>query len=166
MKILEQKNMDSEVQLSGAINMLCGMLAGPPGYSQMKLAAINSIIAGKSTPTRVPGFVSAGILAALLLSGLPLVAYVPRFWLSGILYNVGIGFMIESFVDTEMTIRQRIIIFFMTLAFLLRPLASNVFAGLSVAQPNLRGTDAEAIVLAEPETNYLNLGVGALRDGN
>jgi len=120
-KMLNPKSsIDKEMMLQGWINVTCGLLCGVPSYSQMKLASINASIVSKTSTTRMPSLLSSIGLGIIFLSAFPLVAYVPRFWLSGILYNVAINFVVDGFYDQQMTTRQRMVILFMVMLFSLR----------------------------------------------
>lgn len=114
-------NIDNEMILAGGMNIGCALLGGVPGYAQMKLAAINhTIIGSQHVPTRYPSYIASFILGLLLISGAPLAQYVPRFWLSGILYSVGISFIVESTYDISWNLYEKLTIGSMVAVFLLR----------------------------------------------
>jgi len=132
-KLLDPKrSIDREMILQGGMNVLSGMLCGVPGYSQMKLAAINMGFVGKHATTRIPSMICSTTLCILFFLAPPLTDYVPRFWLSGILYNVAIGFIVEGFWDPALSMRQRGIILVMVLIYFTKSILGTLNHSLSL----------------------------------
>lgn len=59
-------------------------MGGSPAYSQTKFNVLSYTVT-HSTVTRLPSLVCATFMGVLFFSGLPLINYLPRFMLSGLL---------------------------------------------------------------------------------
>ncbi|KAH9262401.1 hypothetical protein BASA82_000523, partial [Batrachochytrium salamandrivorans] len=90
---------DHELMLAGKANILASLFTGVVGYPQPKLTYINYGIQGNST-SRVSGMIIIVFNAAIFFAGFPLVNYLPRFWLAGILFFAAMGFLVENLIDS------------------------------------------------------------------
>lgn len=68
-------------------------------YAQLKFNTLNVGITG-SNKSRIPGIFTALFNGALFLSAFPLIDYLPRFFIGGILIFAGAGFVVENLIDT------------------------------------------------------------------
>eukprot|EP00053_Salpingoeca_punica_P014014 m.127242 g.127242 ORF g.127242 m.127242 type:complete len:1231 (-) comp16359_c0_seq2:45-3737(-) len=90
---------DRETKLIGYMNLLTGACFSSPAYPQMKWTALNlSII--RNVTDRFPSVLVVVISLILYLSGFPLVNYLPRFFLSGLLFYAGLPFLFENLFDS------------------------------------------------------------------
>ena len=96
-------NMNREMMVSGSGTLLNAAFFGAPGYGQTKFSVINFAIVRDAT-NRVPTAVCALFNAAMYFSGFPLINYLPRFFLSGLLIFAGAGFIVENLWDARETL--------------------------------------------------------------
>jgi len=97
---------DHEVILAGKINLVSGFLVGAPGYIQPGLTNISAGVV-RDRSSRVPGLIGATFNLALFASGFPIVTYLPRFWLSGMLFFAGIQLLVENIIDSHPKVSQK-----------------------------------------------------------
>jgi MFS superfamily sulfate permease-like transporter/CRP-like cAMP-binding protein len=96
-------NMNREMLVSGAGTLLNTAFFGAPGYAQTKFSVINFAIV-RDASNRVPAVCCALFNAAMYFSGFPLINYLPRFFLSGLLIFAGAGFVVENLYDARETL--------------------------------------------------------------
>ena len=89
-----------EMQVGGAASLVNGVLCGSPAYGQTKFNVLNYGMT-HSTERALPSVVCALFCGVLFLSGLPLIDYLPRFMLSGLLLFSAVGFLVENLIDTR-----------------------------------------------------------------
>ena len=86
--------------MAGAANVLCGVFGGPPSYSQLKLVLVNASIVGNAH-SRPPGLILCLLLAACVAPsfvGISVISLFPRFFISGMLFFVGIDLVFDNLV--------------------------------------------------------------------
>ncbi|KAH9251144.1 hypothetical protein BASA81_011043 [Batrachochytrium salamandrivorans] len=107
-KMLKAHDMriDHELMLMGKTNILIGLFAGPVGYPQPKLTYINYGLV-QNTTSRVSGMIVCLFNAVLFFSGFPLVNYLPRFWLAGVLFFAAAGFVVENLWDSRLRFSRK-----------------------------------------------------------
>jgi len=96
---VQQLEYDHEMQLAGRANIFVVFLAGAPAYAQLKFNVLNYGII-ENTSSRFPGIVSATFNGILFFSGWPMIDFLPRFFVAGLLVFAGMGFIVENLVDT------------------------------------------------------------------
>mmetsp|Transcript_16487 Transcript_16487/g.28599 ORF Transcript_16487/g.28599 Transcript_16487/m.28599 type:complete len:1610 (-) Transcript_16487:107-4936(-) len=99
---------DHEMQLAGKTNIFLVFMVGAPGYAQLKFNALNSGII-HNTSSRFPGLVASLFNGALFFAGFPLINFLPRFFVGGLLIYAGMGFVVENLLDTWLQNRLSII---------------------------------------------------------
>ncbi|KAL1504082.1 hypothetical protein AB1Y20_010492 [Prymnesium parvum] len=85
-------DIDREMQITGWINVVVGLLGGHIGSHSPGLVSMNK---EAGTTSRMPGIAQALILLCLWISGFPLTNLLPRFLLGGVLLNLGIMMLVE-----------------------------------------------------------------------
>jgi MFS superfamily sulfate permease-like transporter len=96
-------DMNREMIVAGVSNFFNALVFGPPGYGQTKFSVLNFAIV-RDAKNRLPGFVCGLFNAAMFLSGFPLINYLPRFFLAGLLIFAGAGFIVENLFDARSTL--------------------------------------------------------------
>jgi CRP-like cAMP-binding protein len=96
-------DMNHEMAVSSLGNFFSAICFAPPGYGQTKFAVLNFAIV-RDTANRLPSVVCALFNAAMYFTGFPLVNYMPRFFLAGLLIFAGAGFVVENLWDSRLTL--------------------------------------------------------------
>ncbi len=89
-------DLDRELQTAGIANVLAGALGGVVGYHALSLSALAQRMSGMS---RVVGLVAAGTVLAALLLGADLFSFFPRWVLGGLLFYLGLVFLVDWVLD-------------------------------------------------------------------
>lgn len=90
---------DHEMKLTGVLNLAAGATLCGPGYMQAKMALLNYGIIRNNTD-RLPALICSLFNGALFFSGFPLLNYLPRFLLAGLLIFAGLPFISTNLVDS------------------------------------------------------------------
>lgn len=96
-------DMNSEMAVASLSSFVNACFFGPPGYGQTKFSVLNFAIT-RDTANRFPGIVCAVFNAVMYFSGFPLLNYLPRFFLSGLLIFAGAGFAVENLWDARLSL--------------------------------------------------------------
>ena len=96
-------NMNHEMTVSSIGTLINAAFFAPPGYGQTKFCVLNFAIV-RDTTNRFPGIICALFNAAMYFSGFPLVNYLPRFFLAGLLIFAGAGFIVENLWDARLSL--------------------------------------------------------------
>lgn len=89
-------DLDKELTVLGCAQLLVGALTGFPGYQQVGLSANLYLFGGTH---RLAAFVCAGSVAAVMISGIEIAAWVPKFFLGAVFLNLGMSFCKTHLVD-------------------------------------------------------------------
>lgn len=89
-----------EMKVGGITTIITALLCGSPAYGQTKFNVLNYGMT-HSTTRALPALVCGTFCGVLFISGLPLVDYLPRFMLAGLLLFSAAGFLVENLVDTR-----------------------------------------------------------------
>ena len=89
-----------EMIVGGASTVFAALLGGSPAYSQTKFNVLNYAMT-HSTTSSLPSCVVGFFCGALFFSGVPLINYLPRFMLSGLLVFSAVGFLVENLWDSR-----------------------------------------------------------------
>ena len=89
-----------EMSVGGFATLLNVFLVGSPAYMATKFNAINFGIT-HSVSHRLPTLVCAGFNGILFFGGFPLINYLPRFLLSGLLIFAAMPFLVENLWDAR-----------------------------------------------------------------
>ncbi|MGD8792194.1 MAG: SulP family inorganic anion transporter [Anaerolineae bacterium] len=86
-------DLNRELKAAGLANVLAGLSGGGPvGYHALSISAL-SYRAG--APSRLVGLVAAALAGATLLAGPALLAYFPKMVLGGLIFFLGLDFLVE-----------------------------------------------------------------------
>ncbi len=88
----QEIDLNRELRSAGLANLLAGWLGSPVGYMSLSLTALSHRIGSRS---RLSGIVSASLCGLTLLAGLGISAYFPRPLLGGLLFYLGLTFLVE-----------------------------------------------------------------------
>ena len=143
---------DDEMRLTGKFNLINALFVGPPSYSQMKFNVMNHGIVGR-TDDRLPGYIAATFTMFMYFGGFPLINILPRFFLGGLLFFAGLGFLVENLWDARQYLSKKewVTVWIILILFLVFGLLIAVIAGIGLAaiifsiQYSTR-TEAKAIV--------------------
>ncbi len=89
-------DLDRELQATGLANVLAGLGGGPAGYHALSLSALGHRVGSSS---RLTGLVSAGLCGLMLWAGASLLSYFPKPVLGGLLFFLGLAFLVEWVYD-------------------------------------------------------------------
>ena len=92
-----EMDMDREVFILGYQNLVSTAFVSTPGYSQVKFSALTSAIVGGTTE-RKPGYVVAALCAFVYLGGFPIINFISRFLLGGLLVYAAMPFVDKHLV--------------------------------------------------------------------
>mmetsp|Transcript_39080 Transcript_39080/g.85892 ORF Transcript_39080/g.85892 Transcript_39080/m.85892 type:complete len:686 (-) Transcript_39080:40-2097(-) len=94
-----------EMKVGGFTTLVTAILAGNSVYGQTKFNVINFSIT-HSVHQSLPTYVTGGFCGVLFFSGLPLINFLPRFLLSGLLVFAATGFLVENLWDARKTFNR------------------------------------------------------------
>jgi SulP family sulfate permease len=89
-------DLNRELRTVGVANMLTGVCGGMMGFVSLSLSRLPLKMGARG---RVIGLVSAAVCALVLWHGTGFLAYVPKFALGGVLFFLGLGFLMEWLVE-------------------------------------------------------------------
>lgn len=92
-------NYDKEMRLAGMYNLVNAVCFSVPGYTLLKFTSVNHGII-HNVKDRLPGIVCTLMMIVAYLSGLPLINFLPRFFLCALVVYAGFGFLWENLVLT------------------------------------------------------------------
>ena len=90
-------DLNQELISAGWANLASGIGASPVGYQTLSLSVLSQRIGAKS---RLTNLVTALLCGAALLFGASLISYFPKAVLGGMLFFLGLSFMVEWLVDS------------------------------------------------------------------
>jgi SulP family sulfate permease len=91
---------NQQMRVGGWGSIISAFLAGAPVYNQCKFAVLNYGMT-HTTERKLPAITVALFTGALFFSGVPLIDYLPRFVLSGLLLYSAIAFLYENLWDAR-----------------------------------------------------------------
>jgi len=89
-------DLDRELRLTGVANAVVGLLGGVPGYLSLSESTLNFKVGARS---RAPGLIAALLSVVTLVAGTGALAYFPKPILGGLLFFLGVSFLIETVYD-------------------------------------------------------------------
>jgi SulP family sulfate permease len=89
-------DINRELRANGIANIAAGLAGGPVGYHALSASLLGARMGANS---RLIGYTSAAMCAAVLVVGASLFAYVPKAVLGGLLVSMGAGMLIEWLWD-------------------------------------------------------------------
>src|SRR5262245_41794858 len=90
-------DLDRELRITGIANVVTGLLGGVPGYLLVGESTLNHKLGAKS---RAPGLATAGLSVVTLVAGAAALAYFPKPILGGLLFFLGVSFLLETVYDS------------------------------------------------------------------
>ena len=91
-------DLNSEFKLAGLTNLLLAPLVSAPGFHQTKFVVMNYNFLGR-LDRKESGIIVAVLLSVVFMSGFPLLNYLPRFLLGGLLMFVGVDFVVDNLIS-------------------------------------------------------------------
>jgi len=92
-------DMVHELKVAGLMNAVSGGAFGVPVYSQVKFNILNFGITHNKFD-KLPGFIVAAFAGLVWLSGYPIVNFIPRFFLGGLLVYAGMAFVVTNIIES------------------------------------------------------------------
>jgi sulfate permease, SulP family len=92
----QDMDLNRELRVAGLANVLSGLGGGAVGYHVLDLSALCFRTGARG---RLPGVVAGALCATMFLAGSPLLAFFPRPILGGLLFFLGLGFLVEWVID-------------------------------------------------------------------
>jgi SulP family sulfate permease len=89
-------DLNRELRVAGLANVLSGLGGGAVGYHVVDLSTLCFRTGARG---RLPGLVAGALCAAVFFAGSPLLAFFPRAILGGVLFFLGLGFLVEWVID-------------------------------------------------------------------
>ncbi|MFT3772728.1 MAG: SulP family inorganic anion transporter [Minicystis sp.] len=89
-------DLDRELRVTGLANVVLGFMGGVPGYLSLSESTLNHKVGARS---RAPGLIAGGLSLVTLLAGTATLAYFPKPILGGLLFFMGLSFLIETVYD-------------------------------------------------------------------
>lgn len=89
-------DLNHELRVAGLANIFSGICGGTVGYHALDISTLCGRAGSRS---RIPGLIAGAICAVVLLAGLPLLAFYPKPILGGLLFFMGMSFLVEWVVD-------------------------------------------------------------------
>lgn len=89
-------DLNRELQSTGVANFIAGLGGGPAGYHALSLSALGHRIGSNS---RLVGLFSAALCGLMLLFGASLLSYFPKPILGGLIFFLGLAFLVEWLYD-------------------------------------------------------------------
>lgn len=88
-------DLNRELRAAGVANILSGLGGGIIGYHTLSLSTFSYRSGGRG---RLPGLVAGGVCLVILISGTTLLAFFPKPILGGLLFFLGLDFLVEWLV--------------------------------------------------------------------
>ncbi len=94
LELIARKEIDlnRELRSTGLANFIAGFGGSSVGYMSLSLSALGHRIGARH---RIAVFISAGLCGLVLLSGMGISSYFPKFLLGGLLFYLGLSFLVE-----------------------------------------------------------------------
>lgn len=92
----QDMDLNRELRVAGLANLLSGLGGGAVGYHVVDLSTLSFRTGARG---RLTGLVAGALCAGVLLAGAPLLAFFPRPILGGLLFFLGLGFLVEWLVE-------------------------------------------------------------------
>ncbi len=92
----QDMDLNRELRVAGLANVLSGLGGGGVGFHVLDLSTLGLRTGARG---RLAGLVAGVLCAAVLLAGAPLLAFFPRPILGGLLFFLGLGFLVEWLID-------------------------------------------------------------------
>ena len=92
----QDMDLNRELRVAGLANLVSGLSGGAVGYHVVDLSTLCFRTGARG---RLPGVVAAALCAVVFLAGAPLLAFFPRPILGGLLFFLGLGFLVEWLID-------------------------------------------------------------------
>ncbi|MBN1660739.1 MAG: SLC26A/SulP transporter family protein [Anaerolineae bacterium] len=89
-------DLNRELRVAGVVNIVSGLSGGAVGYHVLDLSTLCVRTGARG---RLPGLVAGALCVAVLFAGAPLLAFFPRPVLGGLLFFLGLGFLVEWVID-------------------------------------------------------------------
>ena len=90
--IRQDIDLNRELRAAGIANLLSGLGGGMVGYHALSLSTLSYRMGARG---RLPGLVAGAICAVMLFAGAALLAFFPRPLLGGLLFFLGLDFLVE-----------------------------------------------------------------------
>ncbi len=94
-------DLNRELKVAGLTNVIAGLGGGLVGYLGLGPSVLSYRIAGRA---RLPGVIAAILVGVVLVIGGSLLAYFPKPVLGGLLFLLGLDFLVTWLVDTRATL--------------------------------------------------------------
>lgn len=91
-------NLNRELQAAGWANLAGGLGGSPVGYQALGMSALAHRLGAKS---RLVNLISGLVCGVALFFGASLISYFPKFVLGGMLFYLGLSFLVEWLVDSR-----------------------------------------------------------------
>lgn len=88
-------DLNRELRAAGVANIFSGLGGGIIGYHALSLSTFSHRMGGRG---RLPGLVAGGVCLVMLISGTALLAFFPKPILGGLLFFLGLDFLVEWLV--------------------------------------------------------------------
>lgn len=92
----QEIDLNRELRAGGLANLAAGLVGSPPGYTALSLSMLGHRLGANS---RLNGLVFAALCALTVLAGAPLLALIPKFVVGGLLFYLGLSFLVEWLID-------------------------------------------------------------------
>ncbi len=89
-------DLDKELRVAGAANMLSSLASGLVGYQQLSFSVLNDRIGANN---RLTGMVSTAVCVLALLAGASVLALFPKVVVGALLFLLGLSFIVEWVVE-------------------------------------------------------------------
>ncbi len=89
-------DLNRELRAAGVANIFSGLGGGIIGYHALSLSTFSYRMGGRG---RLPGLVAGGVCLVMLISGTALLAFFPKPILGGLLFFLGLDFLVEWLVS-------------------------------------------------------------------
>jgi len=119
--------LNNELKSVGLVNIVSGLLGGLVGYHMVGDTALNVRVGARG---KLPGIVTGLVCAVTFLLGAPLLAYLPRPLLGGLLFFLGLEFLVEWTVTSWKRLSRSD--YFITLLILFVIAFTNFLVGVGV----------------------------------
>ena len=85
-------NVNRELQILGATNLVSGLFGSVPGYHYVSLSTLSRRMGARN---RLAGLFTAAVAGAALVAGASALSYFPKFVLSGVIMFIGLSFLYD-----------------------------------------------------------------------
>jgi SulP family sulfate permease len=125
-------DLNHELRSTGLANILSGLSGGPIGYLTLSLSALGHKMGSTS---RLAGLFSAALCGVVLCFGVSLLSFLPRPVLGGLLFFLGLSFLVEWMYDAWFKIPRADWLIILLILFVIstRGFLDGVATGLLIA---------------------------------